>query len=197
MTDPNTAENPAARHARLAPVDTAADALFVYGTLRFDRILTALLGRVPPGTPATAPGWRTAALAGRPYPGLVPSAGHTAAGLLLTGLSGTEWRALDDFEDDAYELRRLAAERGPGSERAPAAEQSPAPERGGTENGRTAGSLSGPGRIWTYVWAAPGEVAAEDWSADVFAARQLEGYAARLEAAAAAAARHRGGRPER
>ncbi|MEU7313389.1 gamma-glutamylcyclotransferase family protein [Streptomyces sp. NPDC007083] len=184
MTDPNTAENPAARHARLAPVDTAADALFVYGTLRFDRILAALLGRVPPGTPATAPGWRTAALAGRPYPGLVPSAGHTAAGLLLTGLSGTEWRALDDFEDDAYELRRLAAERGPAvGQGLPAAD------------GRTANSLAAIGRIWTYVWTAPGEVAAEDWSADVFAARRLAGYAARLEAAAAAA-RHRGGRPE-
>ncbi|MEW2222862.1 gamma-glutamylcyclotransferase family protein [Streptomyces sp. NPDC006990] len=191
MTDPHTAENPASRHARLAPVDSAADALFVYGTLRFDRILAALLGRVPPGTAATAPGWRTAALAGRPYPGLVPSAGHTAAGLLLTGLSGTEWRALDDFEDDAYELRRLAAEREPAAERAPAAEQGPPAERG-----RTAGSRSVPGRIWTYVWAAPDQVAAEDWSADVFAARRLAGYAARLEAAAAAA-RHRGGRPER
>ncbi|MFI7240798.1 gamma-glutamylcyclotransferase family protein [Streptomyces qinglanensis] len=203
MTDPNTAENPASRHARLAPVDTAADALFVYGTLRFDRILAALLGRVPPRTPATAPGWRTAVLAGRPYPGLVPSSGHTATGLLLTGLSPAEWRALDDFEDDAYELRRLAAEREPpaerepAAERAPAAEQSPPAERGGTENGRTAGSLSVPGRIWTYVWAAPDQVAAEDWSADVFAARQLEGYAARLEAAAATAARHRGGCPDR
>ncbi|MEU3191389.1 gamma-glutamylcyclotransferase family protein [Streptomyces sp. NPDC006992] len=192
MTDPNTAENPAARHARLAPVDTAADTLFVYGTLRFDRILTALLGRVPPGTPATAPGWRTAALAGRPYPGLVPSSGHSAAGLLLTGLSKNEWRALDDFEDDAYELRRLAAERGPAATRAPAAEQGLPAEPGGA-----ADSLPVPGRIWTYVWAAPDQVAAEDWSADVFAARQLAGYADRLEAVAAAAARHRGGRPDR
>ncbi len=191
VTDPHTAENPAARHARLAPVDTAADALFVYGTLRFDRILAALLGRVPPGLPATAPGWRTAALADRPYPGLVPSPGHTATGLLLTGLSPAEWRALDDFEDDAYQLRRLTAEREPGAERVPAAEQGPPAAAGGTADSR----CSVPGRIWTYVWAAPDQVAAEDWSADVFAARRLAGYAARLEAAATA--RHRGGHPDR
>ncbi|MBA0049921.1 gamma-glutamylcyclotransferase [Streptomyces sp. AJS327] len=99
---------PRAHHAphaghRLA---VAPDTLFVYGTLLFPRILRALLGRAPARRPATAPGWRAAALRDRPYPGLVPAAG-TVRGRLLTGLTPAEWRLLDDFEDDDYELRRL------------------------------------------------------------------------------------------
>ncbi|MBO8195052.1 gamma-glutamylcyclotransferase [Streptomyces oryzae] len=146
------------RFSRLSPVDSAADALFVYGTLRFRRILAALLGRVPSGTPATASGWRTAALAGRPYPGLVPAPGQTASGLLLSGLSPREWRILDDFEDDEYELVPLAVESG---------------TRG----------YPGPGTVWSYTWAAPGDVRTGNWEADTFAERQLDRYAARLEEA--------------
>ncbi|MET9860083.1 gamma-glutamylcyclotransferase family protein [Streptomyces smyrnaeus] len=147
MTDPNT---------RLTPVDTATDTLFVYGTLRFGRILTALLGRVPAGTPATATGRRTAALARRPYPGLVPATGQSASGLLLSGLSAREWRVLDDFEDDEYELVPLTVE-------------------------SSTGGLPGPGTVWSYTWAAPGEVRPENWEADTFAEQQLTRYAARLE----------------
>ncbi|MBO8184427.1 gamma-glutamylcyclotransferase family protein [Streptomyces spirodelae] len=147
MTEPTT---------RLSPVDPTADALFVYGTLRFGRILAALLGRVPSTTPAATTGWRTAALARRPYPGLVPAPGQTASGLLLSGLSAREWRALDDFEDDEYELVPLMVDSG-------------------------ARGLPGPGTVWSYTWAAPGEVLPENWEADAFAERQLDRYAARLE----------------
>lgn len=45
--------------------------LFCYGTLQFDAVLEALLKRIPERTPASAPGYRVAALAGRVYPGLV------------------------------------------------------------------------------------------------------------------------------
>ncbi|MGI5352297.1 gamma-glutamylcyclotransferase family protein [Streptomyces sp. CA-250714] len=157
MTDQTTAAATGPT-ARLSPVDSAADALFVYGTLRFRRILTALLGRVPAGTPATAPGWRTAALARRPYPGLVPAPGQTASGLLLSGLSPQEWRVLDDFEDDEYELVPLPVD---------------------------SGTRKPPGTAWAYIWAAPGDVRPENWDADTFAERQLDQYAARLEEAAA------------
>ncbi|MFD9793748.1 gamma-glutamylcyclotransferase family protein [Streptomyces sp. NPDC059070] len=83
------------------------DTLFVYGTLQFDDVLRALLGRVPATRAATANGWRAAALKGRVYPGLIPSGQQTASGLLLTDLSDTEWRILDNFEDDSYELQQL------------------------------------------------------------------------------------------
>lgn len=102
------------------------DALFVYGTLQFPEVLEALLGRIPDSALATARGWRAAALERRVYPGLVPADG-TATGLLLSDLSREEWRILDDFEDDRYDLRRLQLSAGghgwayvwPGDEVAP------------------------------------------------------------------------------
>lgn len=41
----------------------------------------------------------------------MPATG-TATGLVLTGLSPTEWQTLDAFEDDLYDLRRLALDDG-------------------------------------------------------------------------------------
>src|SRR6266542_5749833 len=80
--------------------------LFVYGTLLFPEVLRALLGRIPDNTAATVAGWRAAALPGLPYPGLVPGP-SSAVGRLLTGLTADEWRRLEVYEGDQYELRRL------------------------------------------------------------------------------------------
>ena len=85
--------------------DPPAD-LFAYGTLRFPDVLEALLGRVPEHSPAIAPGWRVAALDGRVYPVLVPGDG-AAGGVLISGLTTEEWRVIDAYEDDFYELERL------------------------------------------------------------------------------------------
>ncbi|MFD8263620.1 gamma-glutamylcyclotransferase family protein [Streptomyces griseoluteus] len=87
--------------------------LFCYGTLRFDAVLRALLGRAPQQSLTSAPGYRAAALEGRVYPGLVaePSGGN-ASGLVLTDLSNQEWRILDAFEDARYELRELPLSNG-------------------------------------------------------------------------------------
>ncbi|MFF7705443.1 gamma-glutamylcyclotransferase family protein [Streptomyces lydicus] len=84
-----------------------ATVLFVYGTLQFDAVLQALLGRVPKRAPASAPGWRAAALEGRVYPGLIAAPDAAAPGLLLTDLSRREWAILDAFEDDRYDLREV------------------------------------------------------------------------------------------
>ncbi|WP_431046364.1 gamma-glutamylcyclotransferase family protein [Streptomyces sp. P1-3] len=94
-------------HGRNHGISSAPDVLFAYGSLQFPEVLTALLGRVPERSAASAPGWRAARLARRDYPGLVPAEGQTAPGLLLTGLTPDEWRILDAFEDAEYELRRL------------------------------------------------------------------------------------------
>ncbi|MEU0942301.1 gamma-glutamylcyclotransferase family protein [Streptomyces canus] len=84
------------------------DILFCYGTLQFDAVLEGLLGRIPARAPASAPGWRAAALEGRVYPGLVHSQhGVSAEGIILTDLSDLEWQILDTFEDDVYELQPL------------------------------------------------------------------------------------------
>ncbi|MBL1101976.1 gamma-glutamylcyclotransferase family protein [Streptomyces coffeae] len=132
----------AALRSRLAG---GPNALFAYGTLQFEAVLTPLLGRMPQSSPTTAPGWRAAALERRVYPGLVPASGAAAPGLLLTGLSPREWEILDAFEDDEYELRQI--------------------------------TLASGDRGWAYLWR-EGEVRAETWDADDFAARHLPAFAA-------------------
>lgn len=92
------------RGDRLAP-DAAI--LFAYGTLQFDAVLEALVGRIPKQVPASAPGWRAASLEGRVYPGLVAAPGSAAPGVLFTDLSRREWTILDAFEDDRYDLREV------------------------------------------------------------------------------------------
>ncbi|MDU8993114.1 gamma-glutamylcyclotransferase family protein [Streptomyces mirabilis] len=69
--------------------------------------LGGLIGRVPERQPTTTLGWRAAALEGRVYPGLVSAPGSEARGLLLTGMNEREWRVLDAFEDDRYDLQRI------------------------------------------------------------------------------------------
>jgi gamma-glutamylcyclotransferase (GGCT)/AIG2-like uncharacterized protein YtfP len=93
------------RRDRLSP-DAAL--LFVYGTLQFDAVLEALIGRIPQRVSSSAPGWRAASLEGRVYPGLVAAPGSAAPGALLTDLSRREWAILDAFEDDRYDLREVS-----------------------------------------------------------------------------------------
>ena len=73
--------------------------------------MRVLLGRTPTGVPASVAGWRVAALPGRVYPALVPGEA-LAKGQLITDLTPPEWRLLDAFEDDVYELRRLTLTNG-------------------------------------------------------------------------------------
>lgn len=82
------------------------EALFVYGSLLFPEVLEVLIGRVPESTPASAQGWRAAALPGRPYPALV-RAEAIARGRVISDLGGPEWQIIEAFEDPVYELRRL------------------------------------------------------------------------------------------
>lgn len=85
----------------------APDALFVYGSLLFPDVLRIVVGRVPDRSKAAAAGWQVVGLPGKPYPALIPASG-TAEGELLTGITPSEWRALDAFEDSVYELRRIS-----------------------------------------------------------------------------------------
>ncbi|MFI6043731.1 gamma-glutamylcyclotransferase family protein [Nocardia sp. NPDC051321] len=92
---------------RWEAIATQGHSLFVYGTLQFPEVLEILIGRVPQRTTAAAPGWRVAALPGRVYPGLVPEPNALAHGIVLAGLTSTEWAVLDAFEDDEYDLRPI------------------------------------------------------------------------------------------
>lgn len=86
--------------------------LFVYGTLRFPEVLGELIGRTPDSEPATLAGTRPAALPGHNYPGLVTAPDTVTEGFLLGGLTADEWRILDAFEDDEYELRPVCVHAG-------------------------------------------------------------------------------------
>ncbi|MFE9604461.1 gamma-glutamylcyclotransferase family protein [Streptomyces hokutonensis] len=70
-------------------------------------------GRIPDRVPASAPGYRAAALQGRIYPGLIVCGpGGSAPGLVLTDLSSDEWIILDAFEDERYDLCEIALSTG-------------------------------------------------------------------------------------
>ncbi len=90
---------------RLSTLAPEAAELFVYGTLQFGPIMQELLGRMPETDVAVARDLRVAALPQRVYPGLVDESGRMAGGLVLSGLTVDDWRILDAFEDDEYELR--------------------------------------------------------------------------------------------
>ena len=101
---------------RTGPV-AAGDALFVYGTLMFDAVLRALLGRVPARQQARAHSCRRWAIRGRRYPALTigdsAESAPPVAGYLIADLSRGEWGTIDRYEDDHYELARIQTDSGP------------------------------------------------------------------------------------
>lgn len=114
MTQTITKHHPVPEtYGRRDRLSQGPDMLFCYGTLQFDAVLEALLGRIPERATASAPGYRAAALTGRVYPGLVVRPfGGSAPGVVLTDLSNEEWRILDAFEDERYELQEVALSTG-------------------------------------------------------------------------------------
>lgn len=78
--------------------------LFVYGSLSFDDVLRAVLGRVPATARASVTGWRTVALRERVFPGLVRAADGRVDGLVVTDLGADEWALLDSYEAPFYDL---------------------------------------------------------------------------------------------
>ncbi|GAA4759105.1 gamma-glutamylcyclotransferase family protein [Actinomycetospora chibensis] len=76
--------------------------LFVYGTLAVDKVVRALIDRVPAHEDTSAPGWRAARLPELPYPGLVADKSAEAPGRVYTDLNNAEWSLLDAFEDPTY-----------------------------------------------------------------------------------------------
>lgn len=96
----------------LAHVSADPAPLFVYGTLLFTDVVSALIDRDPARTPAVVPGWRVVALPNVVYPSLIPHQAGTATGHLLTDLTPPEWQVLDAFEDTRYELAALTTTEG-------------------------------------------------------------------------------------
>ena len=76
--------------------------VFVYGTLQYPSILTALINRVPTMHKAVVHGYRRYGLTDFVFPAVVEEASASVDGLLLTGLSEEEMVILDEYEGDEY-----------------------------------------------------------------------------------------------
>ena len=85
--------------------------VFVYGTLLAPEVLQTLLNRVPKHVPARLEGYIRHPVKGLVYPGLVAASENdrssSTSGLLLSGLSQSDMRVLDWFEDDQYTRRHV------------------------------------------------------------------------------------------
>jgi gamma-glutamylcyclotransferase (GGCT)/AIG2-like uncharacterized protein YtfP len=91
----------------------AAAPLFVYGTLRDEDVLFAVLGRrLEPGQrqPAVAWGLKAVFYPGRTYPALIQSEGEFAEGMLLRGLTPFDIEVLDAFEGAEYDRLAISVE---------------------------------------------------------------------------------------
>jgi gamma-glutamylcyclotransferase (GGCT)/AIG2-like uncharacterized protein YtfP len=97
---------------RLRAVWEAPAPLFVYGSLLFSDVMKVLIDRDPQRTPALVRGWRIVAIPGRVYPGLVPDGDSAATGHLVADLTQPEWRILDAFESDFYDLVSVTTQTG-------------------------------------------------------------------------------------
>ena len=91
--------------------------LFVYGTMRDEDVLAAVLGRVPAGVRTEAawmPGFAAARVPGESYPYLVPADGARASGTLVRGLDDEGLDRIRFFEGEEYEPVQCTVERAEG-----------------------------------------------------------------------------------
>ena len=72
--------------------------LFVYGTLRASRLMTAVAGREAIGTPARLDGYRVVPLGGDAVPMIQPDPNAITDGVLYAGLDDAQMQRLDLFE---------------------------------------------------------------------------------------------------
>jgi gamma-glutamylcyclotransferase (GGCT)/AIG2-like uncharacterized protein YtfP len=89
----------------------SSSTLFVYGTLMAPEVMRAVVGRLPPSSPATLVGYVRHPVRHQVYPGLIrttncdsddTTTSSKVLGLLYTDLQAEELQLLDDFEDVQY-----------------------------------------------------------------------------------------------
>lgn len=88
--------------------------LFTYGTLMLTEVMEIVAGRRFASRRAELPDYGRRRLSGAIYPGLVPAAGETTAGVLWEGLDAPALARIDRFEGPLYERPELAVTLAPG-----------------------------------------------------------------------------------
>ncbi|CAM6085046.1 unnamed protein product [Calypogeia fissa] len=76
--------------------------VFVYGSLLAPEVLTALLDRNPPSSPAVVKDFHRYSIKGHVYPAVLPVKGSEVIGKVLFDLTDKELEVLDEFEDVDY-----------------------------------------------------------------------------------------------
>ncbi|KZV19801.1 hypothetical protein F511_18800 [Dorcoceras hygrometricum] len=81
--------------------------VFVYGSLLSDDVVSALLSRVPPSSPAILPNYHRFSIKGVVYPAIIPVEDKKVTGKVLLGITPRELHILDTFEDIEYERKTV------------------------------------------------------------------------------------------
>jgi len=82
--------------------------LFSYGTLQADKVIKAVIGRVPQRRQGVIRGYRCSLVRNQVYPGIIPQSDHQVEGCCFFGLSEAELQAIDRFESDLYQRETVA-----------------------------------------------------------------------------------------
>lgn len=81
--------------------------MFVYGSLMTDEVVSAIINRVPPSSPALLLDHHRFNVKGRIYPAILPVESKKVAGKVIMGVTDAELILLDAFEDFEYVRRRV------------------------------------------------------------------------------------------
>ncbi|KQK17418.1 AIG2-like protein D [Brachypodium distachyon] len=84
-----------------------AHTVFVYGSLMTDEVVSAIINRVPPSSPALLLDHHRFNVKGRIYPAILPVESKKVAGKVIMGVTDAELILLDAFEDFEYVRRRV------------------------------------------------------------------------------------------
>jgi gamma-glutamylcyclotransferase (GGCT)/AIG2-like uncharacterized protein YtfP len=76
--------------------------VFVYGTLMFDRVWSALIAKRYRKIDAQLAGFKRVGVKGEVYPGLLKANGGTVDGVLVLDVDDADIRVLDRFEGEFY-----------------------------------------------------------------------------------------------
>ena len=122
--------------------------LFVYGSLQFPELVTALTGEQFPYVPVTLNGFVRGRATGRDYPGIVQKPGSITDGFLMEDVDEKSMQILTFFEGDEYTKQQV-----------------------------TVFSSDKKISAFTFVWISDNDLLVEaDWDADAFKNKSLKIY---------------------
>jgi gamma-glutamylcyclotransferase (GGCT)/AIG2-like uncharacterized protein YtfP len=82
--------------------------VFTYGSLMFEEVWRAVVGRTGPSVAGQLTGYEAWKLVGQTFPGLAPAPGRQVNGRIWQDVTETELARLDVFESGIYDRQRLA-----------------------------------------------------------------------------------------